>query len=102
MRRATMAAPEEDEDDLRRQAEARVDRIEAFRIHLAIYLAVNALLWLIWAYSGVTTNPPWPVFVTLGWGIGIVAHWWSVYGHSTDRREARVQAEIDRLRQRRG
>jgi hypothetical protein len=61
-----------DEDDLRRQAEARVDRIEAFRIHLAIYVAVNALLWLIWAYTGATTNPPWPVFVTLGWGIGIV------------------------------
>ena len=91
-----------DEDDLRRQAEARVDRIEAFRIHLAIYVAVNALLWLIWAYTGATTNSPWPVFVTLGWGIGIVAHWWSVYGHSADRREARVQAEIDRLRQRQG
>jgi 2TM domain len=91
-----------DEDELRRQAEARVERVDAFRIHLVVYLLVNALLWAIWAYSGAAANPAWPIFVTLGWGIGIAAHGWSVYGRSGNGREARVQAEMDRLRQRRG
>jgi 2TM domain len=96
----TMTAP--DEDELRRLAEARIERVDAFRVHLVVYLAVNVLLWAIWAYSGAAANAAWPAFVTLGWGIGIAAHWWSVYGRSGNGREARVQAEMDKLRERRG
>src|SRR5688572_15711594 len=36
------------------------------------YLAVMALLWLIWAVTG--AGYPWPIWPTLGWGVGIAAH----------------------------
>ncbi|HEX3200787.1 MAG TPA: DUF1707 domain-containing protein [Actinomycetes bacterium] len=37
-----------------------------------IYLAVIALLWLIWLVSG--AGYPWPVWPMLGWGIGVAGH----------------------------
>jgi hypothetical protein len=37
------------------------------------YLAVMALLWLIWLFSWVATGSayPWPIWPMLGWGIGV-------------------------------
>jgi hypothetical protein len=39
---------------------------------LRTYLAVIALLWLIWLVTG--TGYPWPVWPMLGWGIGVAGH----------------------------
>jgi Domain of unknown function (DUF1707)/2TM domain len=36
------------------------------------YLAVMALLWLIWLVTG--AGYPWPVWPMLGWGIGVIGH----------------------------
>ena len=36
------------------------------------YLAVMALLWLIWLVIG--AGYPWPVWPMLGWGIGVAGH----------------------------
>jgi Domain of unknown function (DUF1707)/2TM domain len=36
------------------------------------YLAVMALLWLVWLVTG--AGYPWPVWPMLGWGIGVVGH----------------------------
>ena len=36
------------------------------------YLAVMALLWLIWLLTG--TGYPWPIWPMLGWGIGVAGH----------------------------
>ena len=36
------------------------------------YLAVMALLWLIWLLAG--AGYPWPVWPMLGWGIGVAGH----------------------------
>lgn len=44
----------------------------SFRIHLTIYVLVNALLIGIWAASG--GGYFWPVWSILGWGIGLAAH----------------------------
>lgn len=84
--------------ELRRRAEARVEAREGFTVHFLVFLAVNALLWGIWAVNGADVASPWPIFVTLGWGIGVVAHWWAVYGQDDRRREAAIQAEMERLR----
>jgi len=42
------------------------------RAHVAIYLAVNAMLVAIWALSGFGYF--WPVWPMLGWGIGVACH----------------------------
>jgi hypothetical protein len=36
------------------------------------YLAVMALLWLVWLVTG--TGYPWPIWPMLGWGIGVAGH----------------------------
>jgi hypothetical protein len=49
-----------------------------FRGHLVAYLVVNAFLWGVWAISTGMSSYPWPMWVTLGWGIGVVLNWWGV------------------------
>ena len=67
-------------------------------MHLAIYLAVNAMLWILWAAVAGTHEFPWPIWVTLGWGIGVAVQWLS-----TRRRPISAEAvahEVEHLRQR--
>lgn len=72
-----MRTAQDGESALRAQAIARLEKKREFRLHLGVYCAVNALLVAIWAISG---GPFWPIFPILGWGIGIGAHAWGVYG----------------------
>ena len=44
-----------------------------FRIHLTVYLAISAMLILIWFMT--STAFPWPFIVMAGWGAGLGAHW---------------------------
>jgi hypothetical protein len=37
------------------------------------YLAVIALLWLVWLVAG--AGYPWPIWPMLGWGIGVLGHY---------------------------
>jgi hypothetical protein len=47
-------------------------RVE-FRTHLVVYLVINTMLWSIWYFTGSTY--PWPVWPTLGWGVGLIFHY---------------------------
>jgi hypothetical protein len=74
-------------------------RRASFKRHLISYVFVNAFLWIFWAinsakhYGG---GIPWPVWSTLGWGIGIVSHYLGAYVYS----EANsVQREYEKLKQ---
>ncbi|MDH3471469.1 MAG: 2TM domain-containing protein [Acidimicrobiia bacterium] len=64
-------------DDRRREAVERLKQKRDFRTHLSVYVVVNALLVAIWALSG--AGYFWPVWTLLGWGVGIVFHWWDTY-----------------------
>ena len=87
------------DDELRKRAEVRVKGREDFRIHFLVYVLVNLLLWAIWYVTARDDGGiPWPLFASLGWGIGLVANWWTVYGVDDVRREAEIQKEIRRLR----
>ena len=51
------------------------------RISVA-YVAVNGLLWLIWLFTGPSTNGsiPWPAWVSLAWGFFLALDGWRAYG----------------------
>ena len=56
-----------------REREARqILKRRAFYLHLAVYLAVQVMLFAIWALAG--GGYPWFLFAIMGWGIGLVAH----------------------------
>ena len=68
-----------DHDDERRSAAiARLTEKREFRNHVFVYCAVNALLVVIWAATG--AGYFWPIWAIGGWGIGLAAHAWNVYG----------------------
>jgi 2TM domain-containing protein len=83
------------EDDRRQQAIERLKKKRDFHAHLLSYVMVNAFTVTIWALTG--AHFFWPVFLMLGWGIGLVFHardvyWGDVYT------EDQIQREMQHLR----
>ena len=92
-----MEATGRTEDQIREQAIERLKKKRDFRTHIVIYCIVNACLVGLWA---ITTGPDgffWPIFPILGWGIGVGANAWDVYGRKPIT-EDEIQREADRLR----
>jgi Domain of unknown function (DUF1707)/2TM domain len=63
----------------------------AFQRHLFTYAWVNGMLVVIWALTNFA-GYFWPVWPMLGWGIGLAAHAFSVYGPRADEDEQRPGA----------
>jgi hypothetical protein len=78
--------------DQRQWAIRRIQAKRAFWVHLAVYVAVNALLILIWAMT--SGEYFWPVWPLLGWGIGVAAHAANVFIGPSEVSEARIDREL--------
>ncbi|HZA89540.1 MAG TPA: 2TM domain-containing protein [Solirubrobacterales bacterium] len=85
------------EQDLRNQAVERLKKKRDFRTHVVIYVLVNAFLVVIWAVTSDGDTLFWPIFPILGWGIGLAANAWEVYGRKPIS-EDEIRREQDRLR----
>ena len=71
-------------------------RRASFKSHLLTYVVVIGFLWLMWAFMGWEQgDKPWPLWPTLGWGIGIVMHFLSAYVFP---RENSVEREFQKLK----
>ena len=72
------AADRADAEDRRRRSErsARLQR-KAFRIHATVFVAVQALLVVVWALQWQLggTSHPWFLYAFAGWGVGLAAHY---------------------------
>jgi hypothetical protein len=82
-------------DELRRRAVKRLQARAGFWTHLAVYLAVNGSLVVIWFFSG--AGYFWPIFPIAGWGIGVAANAWDAFRREPIT-EQRIQREMDDLR----
>ncbi|MDX2204749.1 MAG: 2TM domain-containing protein [Hyphomicrobiaceae bacterium] len=60
------------------KAARRVEEITVFYVHAAVYVIINLLLVII--NVTITDDVWWAHWVILGWGLGLVAHWASVFG----------------------
>jgi hypothetical protein len=78
-----------DDDELRTQARKRLEKKSDFAAHCVSYVVVNLMLVGVWALTG--QGYFWPVWVMLGWGVGLVLHAWDTYF-----RRPITEAEIDR------
>jgi hypothetical protein len=86
------------DDDLRARALKHLKAKRDLQAHLIAYVTVNLMLIGIWWASGVGFF--WPIFILLGWGIGLAFNVWDVM--SPEPGPAEVEAEMDRLRTRHG
>lgn len=79
-------APEGKDPELWEIAQKRA----SFKSHAVSYFIVNAFLWAIWFFTGGHDvdlefnnwsghNSPWPIWPTLGWGIGLAFHFAGAY-----------------------
>ena len=79
-------------DEQRQWAIRRIQAKRLFWGHLAVYLAVNTALIIIWAMT--SGEYFWPVWPMLGWGLGVAAHASSVYFGPSEITEARIDREL--------
>jgi 2TM domain-containing protein len=82
------------EQDLREEATQRLRKRRDFAAHVAAYVLVNVSIVAIWAMTG--SGFFWPVFLILGWGIGLFFHGWDTFARPLS--ERRIEDEMDRLR----
>jgi 2TM domain len=83
------------ESELRDRAIASLRKKRDFRTHVVVYVVINAFLIGVWAITG--AGYFWPGWVLAGWGVGLVANAWDVYGRKPIS-EADIARETDRLR----
>ncbi|HEX3242185.1 MAG TPA: 2TM domain-containing protein [Solirubrobacterales bacterium] len=94
IQRGSMDAAPRTDEELREQAILQLKKKRDFRTHIFIYVLVNAMLIVIWAVTGAGFF--WPVFPLVGWGIGIGANAWDVYGRKPISEEE-IRRETERL-----
>jgi hypothetical protein len=56
-------------------------RRASFKTHALTYIIVNTFLWCLWYFSSGKNYSvyPWPIWSTLGWGIGLAFHFAGAY-----------------------
>jgi hypothetical protein len=83
---------------LREQALRRLTKRRELKTHAVVFTLVNLTVWGIWAAIAATSGSswPWPVFLTLFWGIGLAMNAWDVYFRKPIT-EQELRREIDRL-----
>jgi hypothetical protein len=85
------------EKELIEEARERI----AFKRHAYTYLAVTLLSWALWFIMGGQSTDHlygmWPLWVTLGWGFGVLMHYWSAYKNDSQA----VERELEKIKKER-
>ena len=73
-----------------------------FQSHLVTYVVINCGLWLLWAFTRQRHDEliPWPLWVSVFWGVGLVMRGIAAYGGFNY--EQRAQREYERLTREQG
>jgi len=95
--------PQLTDEEIYRKARKRVEEKKGFYIHLMIYVLVNLLVILMWAFV-TGAGYPWFIWMTGGWGIGIVSHFLGVFvfNRTSGWERNQMDAEVARIRKEQG
>lgn len=85
------------EEQIYRLAEKRVKAKRGFFTHFAIYIVVNIILVLVWAFA-TGGGFPWFVFPLVGWGIAVLIHFLSVFVFERKSDREAIEKEAERIR----
>jgi hypothetical protein len=87
------------EQEIMEIARKRVKEKKGFYSHLATYIVVNSLIFVIWKFLA-GGGYPWFLFPLGGWGVGLIFHFLSVFvlpkNSAWEKRE--VEKEAEKLR----
>ncbi len=67
------------DEELRKKAKENVKEKIGFYVHFLIYILVNTFLFAQWYWITEGEGFPWVIPTTVGWGIGILAHFLGVF-----------------------
>lgn len=88
--------PLTEEQAIRRQIKKRMEARTELVQHASWYVGVNLLLVFIWLVTG---GFFWPIFPLFFWGLGVAGQgfeYYNKYGGGAQRREAAIEAEVQR------
>ncbi len=104
---ARLVEPVTEDEGLRQEAISSLKRKRRFFEDMVAYVAVNGVLWLIWALTdrSVDGGMPWPAWVSVIWGFFLALDAWKAFGswpRSLHRpiTETDVAREMERRRKR--
>ncbi|CAM3864659.1 histidine kinase [Bacillus cereus] len=88
-----------EQDEVYLRAKKRVENLQAFYIHLTVYILVNLMLFIINISSD--SSKLWFVYPLAGWGIGIVIHGLTtfpvgIFGKEWEERKIKEYMEKDK------
>ena len=92
------------EEQIYALAKKRAEAKRGFLVHLTVYLGVNTVLVLVWAFAA-GGGFPWFIFPILGWGIGVLSHFLGAFGpdrKSEGSGSAAIEKEAERIRREQG
>jgi hypothetical protein len=88
------------EEERRQFAIKRIKAKNDFKVHLVVYLAVNAFFVVLWLFNNAGEPYPqgafWPIIPMLGWGVAVAINAYVVY-HDNVYTEDRIQREMKKL-----
>jgi hypothetical protein len=90
-------------DELREQALSALKKRRDLKAHAVVYALFNLAVWGIWIAIAANSGSwwPWPIFLTLFWGIGLAMNAWDVYFRKPIT-EQELQREMGHLSHRSG
>ena len=89
------------EEQIYEEAKKRVEAKKGFYSHLVVYICVNILLIIIWAFAS-GGGFPWFVFPLVGWGIGLLFHGLGVFVFDRRSNKAAIEKEAEKIRREQG
>ena len=85
------------EEAIYEEARKRVKAKQDFYIHLVVYVVVNIMLVLIWAFAA-GRGHPWFLWVLGFWGLGVVFNFFEVFAWPRRRDERAIEKEAEKIR----
>ncbi len=86
-----------EEEKIRRRIEKQQEKLNSLIGHFISYVVINAMIWVVMA-ANADRLPWWLIFMTVGWGSGVVSHAWDYYtnyGPGARRKEERIARAIE-------
>lgn len=85
------------EEEIYELAKKRVEEKRGFYIHLSVYIIINIVLVLVWAFPA-SRGYPWFLWALGGWGIGIISHFLAVFVFNQGWDRSSIEKEAEKIR----